>query len=56
MIDPAGDQEIIKAQKIMKATLEDWIPKILPCPGTRWIPTDGIYAERPPALVTKKQG
>jgi len=29
MIDPAGDQEIIKAQEAMKATLEDWIPKIL---------------------------
>ncbi len=29
MVDPAGDQDIIKAQKAMKATLEDWIPKIL---------------------------
>jgi DUF1680 family protein len=29
MIDPQGDQEIIKAQEKMKATLEDWIPKIL---------------------------
>jgi len=29
MIDPQGDQEIIKAQNAMKATLEDWIPKIL---------------------------
>jgi DUF1680 family protein len=29
MIDPQGDQEIINAQKAMKATLEDWIPKIL---------------------------
>ncbi|MCH7556550.1 MAG: glycoside hydrolase family 127 protein [Planctomycetes bacterium] len=29
MIDPQGDQEIIKAQEAMKATLEDWIPKIL---------------------------
>ena len=29
MIDPAGDQEIIKAEKAMKATLEDWIPKVL---------------------------
>ena len=29
MIDPQGDQEIIKAQAKMKATLEDWIPKIL---------------------------
>lgn len=29
MVDPQGDQEIIKAQKAMKATLEDWIPKIL---------------------------
>jgi len=29
MIDPAGDREIIEAQKAMKATLEDWIPKIL---------------------------
>ena len=29
MVDPRGDQEIIKAQKAMKATLEDWIPKIL---------------------------
>ncbi len=28
-IDPQGDQEIIKAHKSMKATLEDWIPKIL---------------------------
>ena len=29
MIDPQGDRQIIKAQKAMKATLEDWIPKIL---------------------------
>ena len=29
MIDPRGDQEIIKAQTAMKATLEDWIPKVL---------------------------
>jgi len=29
MVDPRGDPEIIKAQKRMKATLEDWIPKIL---------------------------
>jgi DUF1680 family protein len=29
MIDPQGDPEIIKAQEKMRATLEDWIPKIL---------------------------
>jgi uncharacterized protein len=29
MIDPKGDQDIIKAQEKFKATLEDWIPKIL---------------------------
>ena len=29
MIDPQGDPDIIKAQEKMKATLEDWIPKIL---------------------------
>ena len=29
MVDPRGDREIVKAQKAMKATLEDWIPKIL---------------------------
>ena len=29
MVDPQGDREIIEAQKKMKATLEDWIPKIL---------------------------
>jgi hypothetical protein len=29
MIDPEGDREIIAAQEHMKATLEDWIPKIL---------------------------
>ena len=29
MVDPQGDQEIIKAQERMKATLADWIPKIL---------------------------
>ena len=29
MIDARGDQEIVKAQEAMKATLEDWIPKIL---------------------------
>src|SRR5438045_613238 len=28
-VDPQGDQEIIAAQEKMKATLEDWIPKIL---------------------------
>ncbi|MDP7286653.1 MAG: glycoside hydrolase family 127 protein [Phycisphaerae bacterium] len=29
MVDPAGDKEIIAAQKAMKKTLEDWIPKVL---------------------------
>ncbi|HWY77118.1 MAG TPA: beta-L-arabinofuranosidase domain-containing protein [Verrucomicrobiae bacterium] len=29
MVDPKGDPDIIAAQKNMKATLEDWIPKIL---------------------------
>ncbi len=29
MVDPQGDAEIVKAQEQMKATLEDWIPKIL---------------------------
>ncbi|MBE3075852.1 MAG: glycoside hydrolase family 127 protein, partial [Actinobacteria bacterium] len=29
MVDPQGDKEIIDAQVKMKATLEDWIPKIL---------------------------
>jgi DUF1680 family protein len=29
MVDPRGDEEIIKAQESMEATLEDWIPKIL---------------------------
>ncbi len=29
MVDPQGDKEIMTAQDKMKATLEDWIPKIL---------------------------
>ena len=29
MVDPQGDKEIIAAQAQMKATLDDWIPKIL---------------------------
>ena len=29
MVDPQGNKEIIAAQKAMKATLEDWIPKVL---------------------------
>jgi hypothetical protein len=29
MIDPRGDREIIQAQEKMRATLEEWIPKIL---------------------------
>jgi uncharacterized protein len=29
MIDPQGDEEIIAAQKNLRASLEDWIPKIL---------------------------
>ncbi len=29
MVDPKGDKEIIDAQEKLKATLEDWIPKIL---------------------------
>ncbi|HLP75462.1 MAG TPA: beta-L-arabinofuranosidase domain-containing protein [Candidatus Paceibacterota bacterium] len=29
MVDPKGDKEMIAAQEKMKATLEDWIPKIL---------------------------
>jgi DUF1680 family protein len=29
MVDPQGDDEMIEAQGLMKATLADWIPKIL---------------------------
>lgn len=29
MVNPRGDQEIVSAQQQMKATLDDWIPKIL---------------------------
>jgi len=29
LVDPQGDREIIEAQKAMRATLDDWIPKIL---------------------------
>ena len=29
MIDPQGDQEIVAAQKKMRETLDDWLPKIL---------------------------
>jgi len=29
MVDPQGDPDIIAAQRKMKATLDDWIPKIL---------------------------
>jgi DUF1680 family protein len=29
MVDPRGDNETIKAQEFIKATLADWIPKIL---------------------------
>jgi hypothetical protein len=29
MVDPQGDEEIIRAQERFRATLEDWIPKIL---------------------------
>jgi uncharacterized protein len=29
MVDPQGDQEIIDAQKAIRAVLDDWIPKIL---------------------------
>jgi hypothetical protein len=29
MVHPKGDPEIVAAQELMKATLEDWIPKIL---------------------------
>ena len=29
MVDPQGDRQIIKARQKMKATLADWIPKIL---------------------------
>ena len=29
MVDPKGDQEVIAAQKFMRETLEDWIPKVL---------------------------
>ena len=29
MIDPQGDAEIVKAHEKMRATLDDWIPKIL---------------------------
>jgi len=29
MVDPRGDQEIVKAHDFMRATLADWIPKVL---------------------------
>lgn len=29
MVDPQGDRAIIEAQQAMKATLDDWIPKVL---------------------------
>jgi len=29
LVDPQGDREIIEAQKAMRATLDDWIPKVL---------------------------
>ncbi len=29
IIDPQGDHEIIEAQQAMRATLDDWIPKVL---------------------------
>jgi hypothetical protein len=29
MVDPQGDREVIEAQKLMKATLSGWIPKVL---------------------------
>ena len=29
MVDPQGDSEMIEAQALMRATLEDWIPKVL---------------------------
>jgi DUF1680 family protein len=29
MVDPKGDPEIVRAQALMQATLDDWIPKIL---------------------------
>ena len=29
VIDPQGDQEIIEAQKLMKKTLDEWIPQVL---------------------------
>ncbi|RPJ63751.1 MAG: hypothetical protein EHM24_23945, partial [Acidobacteria bacterium] len=29
MVDPQGDQQVVAAQKKLRATLEDWIPKIL---------------------------
>src|SRR5262249_47687074 len=29
MVDPKGDKQMIAAQKKMRETLEDWIPKIL---------------------------
>ena len=29
MVDPQGDREVIAAQEKLRATLEDWIPKIL---------------------------
>ncbi len=44
MIDPQGDPEIIKAHEKMRATLEDWIPKVLARPGAGWIFADGVHA------------
>jgi len=29
MLDPRGDAEIVRAQQLMRATLEDWIPRVL---------------------------
>jgi len=48
MIDPKGDAEIIAAQAKMKATLDDWIPKILAAQEPDGYLQTAFTLDRPP--------
>jgi DUF1680 family protein len=48
MVDPQGDAEIVKAQEHMRATLDDWIPKILAAQEPDGYLQTAFTLDRPP--------
>ncbi len=51
MVDPQGDVEIIKAQELMRGTLERWIPDHPCCADAGWLSANRLYPGRPEGLA-----